>query len=209
MIISEISACKKSKDRCNVYVDGEFVCALFLDTILDFSLKAGAVIEQDLFEKIIYEDGCKKCFIKGCSLLSVRSRGEKELRQKLLEKGFSKEQVDVAMNMLIQRGYIDDISFAREYAEYLLKKGYGGFAIKQRLYQKGIDGETVCMVIEELDSDDNMAAALEYGKRAFAKALREDDTYKRKQKFIASMGRHGFGYEIAKNVYDRLVSEAD
>lgn len=209
MIITEISACKKSKDRCNIYIDGGFACALFSDTVLEYGLKTGKEISKENLEKITFEDGCKKCLMKGYYLLSFRSRGEKELRMKLMEKGFEKAQVDKAIDMLIRRGYIDDNSYASEYAEYLQKKGYGGFAIKQRLMRKGIDSDVISLVMEGISSEDNMEAALEYGRRAYVRASREEDKFKRKQKFLGAMSRHGFDYSTAKEVFERLEEDYD
>lgn len=208
MIITEIAACKKSKDRCNIYCEDGFVCALFFDTVLEYKLKPRLNIDNKQMEKIIFEDDCKRCFMKGCYLLSIRSRGEKELREKLKEKGFEKPVIEIAMDMLIKRGYIDDYAFATEYAEYLQKKGYGSFAVKQRLYQKGVDKEAIEMVMSEISKDDNIKAAMEYGRKAYVRALREEDCYKRRNKFIAAMGRHGFDYSIAKDVYENLEKES-
>ena len=76
MIITEIAACKKSKDRCNIYCEDGFVCALFFDTVLEYKLKPRLNIDNKQMEKIILEDDCNRCFMKGCYLLSIRSRGE-------------------------------------------------------------------------------------------------------------------------------------
>lgn len=209
MIITEISVCKKSKDRCNIYIDGGFSCALFFDTVAEYGLKKGKNIETDELDTIIYEDRCRLCYMKGCYLLSIRQRGERELGHKLAEKGFNSEEIAAAIDMLKSRGYIDDLAFAREYAEHLQKKGYGGFAIKQRLYQKGIDGDSINIAISELTHEDNEKAAMEYAKRAYARALREDDKYKRKNKFLSAMGRHGFDYGCAKEIFSILEKDHD
>ena len=104
MIITQISACKKSKDRCNIYVDGGFYCALFFDIAMEYGLKKGIEISREELDNIIREDRFKKCFFKGCALLSVRTRGEKELRLKLRDKEFSQEEIDRAITMLKSRG---------------------------------------------------------------------------------------------------------
>ena len=209
MIITEISACSRSKDRCNIYADGDFLCALFFDTAAEHSLKVGSIINKEQLEHMLFEDGCKKCYAKACKFLSMRGRSKKELCDKLKEKGFSKEQIEYAIDEADKRGYIDDDAFAREYAEYLLSRGYGGFVLKQKLFQKGIDKETADRVIEELSDGEQLRAAMDFGTKAFAKYAREEDAFKRRNKFYAAMSRHGFGFEAAKAVYERLSGETD
>lgn len=204
MIITDIKPCAKSNNRCNIYTDGAFSCALFLDTIEKRDLCVGKALNEKELEEIVFEDDCKKCLSKASALLGVRARSKKEIKDKLKEKGFNKEHIEYAITRLAENGYIDDESFAKEYAEYLMKKGYGGFAVKQRLFQKGIDRETAEKIVNALNDS---GAAYEYGKRAYAKYVREEDEKKRQNKFFAAMQRHGFDYDTAKSVYERLEND--
>lgn len=202
MVITAIEACKKSKNRFNIYSLDGFVCALFYDLISEYRLKVGVDIKRELLEKIAYEDDCMKCYQKACALLSMRSRSKGEIISKLKEKGYGSRVIDHTIRMLEERKYLDDDSFAGEYAEYLQSKGYGEYVIKQKLYEKGVDKELAAQAVEELCDQDS--AAMEYGAKAYVRACREDDLYKRKNKFLAAMARHGFGYDMARTVYGRL-----
>ena len=39
-VITEITAQKKKKDRCNIFVDGAFFCGLQAETVVKYRLKA-------------------------------------------------------------------------------------------------------------------------------------------------------------------------
>ena len=44
MIITDISECKKNKNRVNIFVDGSFAFALYLETAIQYGIKK----EQDI-----------------------------------------------------------------------------------------------------------------------------------------------------------------
>lgn len=204
MVITNIEQCKQSHNRCSIYCDGEFVCALFHDLIRENNLRIGMSVTREEMDKISIQDERLKCYSSACRFLSVRSRSEKEMRNKLYQKRYSTEAIGWTIDKLKERDYIDDDGFAMEYAEYLLKKGYGAFSIKQKLFEKGISASVAEEAISRLPKASAVEAAEEYGQRAYIRVCREDDLYKRRNKFYAAMSRHGFGYDIAREIYARL-----
>jgi regulatory protein len=74
--------------------------------------------------------------------LSIRARSRKELWAKLKEKGFDNHVVDRVLEHLLERGYLDDASFAGQWARNLaVNRLLGNRRIEMSLREKGIPAE--------------------------------------------------------------------
>lgn len=102
-----------------------------------------------LLERAAEKLGCiKKAFV----YLSYRALPVRMLWRKLIVAGFSEDAVSAAVELLKSRGYLDDESLCREYANALQRsKGYGAMRIKKELYSKGFDRECIELAVEELE----------------------------------------------------------
>jgi regulatory protein len=72
-------------------------------------------------------------------LLSRREYSQKELLTKLMQKGFSRIEIEPVLNELAENDWQSNARFAENYARARLRKGYGATAIRYELSQKGID----------------------------------------------------------------------
>ncbi|MEA1935845.1 MAG: regulatory protein RecX [Thermodesulfobacteriota bacterium] len=84
-------------------------------------------------------------------LLSVRGRSIKELRTRLKEKGFEEPVVEEVIARLIELKYLDDESFASQWARNLaVNRLYGNRRIEVSLSEKGIDRKLILQSIDEV-----------------------------------------------------------
>lgn len=91
-------------------------------------------------------------------LIEFRDRTEKEIRDKLLEKGYDENQVDEEIEFLKNYGYVNDLRYAERFTSDAINlKKWGKIRIRTELLRKGIDRETIDNVIEdaffEIDDD--------------------------------------------------------
>lgn len=87
--------------------------------------------------------------------LSFKDNTKKELYNKLIEKGYSEEESEEAINKCLYYGYINDSHYALSYIKSNnRKKGYS--IIKRELLLKGIEKETIEDIYSdmELNQDD-------------------------------------------------------
>jgi regulatory protein len=76
--------------------------------------------------------------------LSIRARSRKELRARLKEKGFDNHVVNRVIDYLRERGYLDDASFAVQWARNLaVNRLFGNRRIEMSLREKGIPAELI------------------------------------------------------------------
>ncbi len=72
-------------------------------------------------------------------MLARREHSQKELLNKLIQKGFSPSDIQPVLAELAKHDWQSDARFAENYARNRLRKGYGTTAIRYELNQKGID----------------------------------------------------------------------
>jgi regulatory protein len=76
-------------------------------------------------------------------LLARRAYSERELTEKMLAKGFTKQAVLRTVDRLLAQGYLNDAQLAADQVERLRQQGFGDERIRLRLVQKGLARETV------------------------------------------------------------------
>ena len=136
---------------------------------------------------------------KAVYYLQFSARTESELRKKLTGCGFSSASVDMAIDFVKQKRYLDDGEYARRFIERNQHKK----SKKQMRYElslKGIDREVLDLAFEDadLDEEEQIYAILE--KRGYSHG--EADIRER-QKMAAYLARKGFSYEAAAAAMER------
>ena len=83
-------------------------------------------------------------------LLGRRSYSERELFEKLTEKGYTPREAAGAVSKMREYGLVDDGQYARDLVELCLAKQKSRRAISETLRQHGIDKELILEMLEEL-----------------------------------------------------------
>jgi len=65
-----------------------------------------------------------------------------------MDRGFSQNQIESAVNECLRLNYLDDERFATAYARQLQRKGYGRHRIQQMLFAKGLPFQAVAACLE-------------------------------------------------------------
>jgi len=71
-------------------------------------------------------------------LLARREHGRRELRDKLLQRGFEPDRVEQVLAELAGEGLQSDERFTEAYLRQRRERGYGPLRIRQELQQRGI-----------------------------------------------------------------------
>ena len=203
MKITELSIQKKSKTRCNVYIDGAFVCGLDNFTVLKNGLKVGLEISSEKLEELQFESERDKALNYAFGYLSKYRKTEKELRAKLLEKGYLEQIVDYVMAKTKEYKFVDDKGYADSYVE-TYKRRKGSRLLKFELKRKGIDEEIVNEI--EVNADEEK----EYTKALIEKFFRNKEMTKENvQKLYRHLLAKGFSYDTAKSALYEVQNEID
>ena len=149
--------------------------------------------------------------------LGYAPRTCRQLKTKMAEKEFSAEAIEAVVQLLTDKGYLDDVAFARNYITNKTRySNYGRRRIVVDLLQRGVSKEDIQAAYEavlELDEENNNE--LEAAKRALAKRLgrkgidreirekrEKDEEHKERQRLMAYLMRRGFSYDTAKKAFE-------
>ena len=127
---------------------------------------------------------------KAQELLARRAHGKQELINKLKLRDFPAPEIDAAIRRLLEKGFLDDEAFARNFTEELFfRRGYGFYAVMARLRRKGLEAglceEVVKRFFAEVGAAEIAAVMINLIKR---RRPHEQD----KERLFAWLKRRGF-----------------
>jgi regulatory protein len=112
----------------------------------------------------------RTAYVDGLQLLGRRELSAKQLRDRLLERKHPREDVDRAIELLIENKALDDARVAGAYVRTALKiKGRGRLRIQRELQMMGIDKEVAAQALAEAFGDVDERALID---KALQKKLR-------------------------------------
>lgn len=139
-------------------------------------------------------------------LLKFRLRSEKELAQRLRQKGFSEEICLQTVKFLKEREFIDDRVFARRWIAGRLKRPFGLRRIRQELLQKGLDREIIAQAFSGAKEDYDEPVVVRHLAAERLLRLKGVEPVKARQRIYAYLMRRGFSPDLINNEINRLFS---
>ena len=135
------------------------------------------------------------------------------IRRKAKEKfeGITEAQLracaEFALKFAHDMGALDDTAYAGIATRSGVRSGRSKRAIAQKLAVKGIARETATAALQE--ADDLYAAIVMARKRAFGPFRKTDLDEKRQAKELSAFARGGFGFDLARKVFDMSLDDAE
>ncbi len=203
--ITKLEIQKKNKNRISIYINGTYALGVDKKIATLHGLMEGKVIDKEELKKTIRDEEQNKANNYAISLLSYRSRSEKEIENKMKGKGYDLDIIEDTLNFLRKYNYINDKNFAHEFTMEKSKK-YGRKRIKIELGQKGISDNIVDNVIDNIDEGGEYDLALELANKKM-KSYINDDRKAVYRKLGAFLGRRGFDYDIIRNVINKVLDK--
>jgi len=199
--ITAIKAQKRNRQRVSIFLDGEF--AFGLSRFVAAWLKPGRMLSEADIEHLQQEDTYEIAFQKALAFINHRPRSVEETRRRLLEKGFSEAVVEVTLEKLLEKRWLDDLDFARQWIENRNTfRPRSNRLLAYELRQKGVADDTITQALEVYAGDENTMAYQAGLKKAHqCRQETKPDFFKKVGGFLS---RRGFRYEIVKPTVDRL-----
>src|SRR6266540_3581209 len=108
--ITAITVQKRSPNRVNIYLDGEF--AFGLSRIVAAWLRVGQERSEEKIEQLQAEEARERAFQQAMLFLSYRARSESEIRQNLRKHEIPEPVIEQTLERLRQDGLANDNQFA-------------------------------------------------------------------------------------------------
>ena len=150
--ITAITAQEKKKDRCNLFIDGEFFAGISVETALKNRLKVGTEIDRKQLTEILVEDERASALNKALGYVSKALKTKKQVKDYLVRKGFSEDTVWYCIDKLKEYSYIDDCEYSKRYIDSV-SKTQGKRLVEYKLMQKGVKKQDISSAFDDCDID--------------------------------------------------------
>ena len=190
--ISKIQPQKRNRNRCSVFINGEYRFGVTKELLLKYDLKEDDQITEDEIQNLLLRDEKEKIRNRAYRLLSYRERSSREMRERLMHAGFDAHLVDDVVHGLIADDTLNDERFAQAFVQdYTRVKPKGNRFIFRELAKKGIAKETIENVLKTRDEQELLRQFIQ-------KKLKQLDPkdFKDRQKLIRRLLHHGFTPEL-------------
>jgi regulatory protein len=202
--ITALKAQAKSKERVNVYLDGEFAFGLAL--IHALWLKVGQRLSDVEIAELQAADTQEKALQRALNLIAYRPRSVREVKQRLQKAGVDDKQIEAIVGRLHEAGLLDDAAFSNQWLDSRLRANpRSQRMIRWELRQKGVSADQIDKAIAEANVSDEEVAVLAARKKLprFAKL----EPRERKRKLMDFLARNGFDYETISSVVNKVLDE--
>ena len=201
MTITQLQETKKG--RFSVFADGEFLFSVHKDTfLLRPELAVGRQVTVETLEEIRLEDEALSCKEKALTLLEYSSHSAGRLAEKL-RRHYPPETVEQVVQRLRELGLLDDLDYGRRLAADLLNlRGYSLGRVRQTLYQRRLDKETIDQVMGELSEIDQIAPIVALVNKKYLQKLREP---RGREKGAAALQRRGYRYDEIREALSQVT----
>ena len=142
MTVTGVIVQEKNKERCNLFIDGEFKTGLSIAPAVKFGFKKGKILNEKILNDIISDDAITDAQVKAVGYISGASKTAKQVANYLAKKGYMEEQIVLVVNHLKDSGLINDMAYAKNFIETVGDK-QGRRLIEFKLLKKGIKKEDI------------------------------------------------------------------
>ena len=139
--------------------------------------------------------------------LNDRERTVGEMRGHLARLGLGHEEIDGALQVLIGRGHLDDVRFARLFAQDKRElEDWGTDRISRALSRRGLDREIVEDALRPISSESEFERAVDLLRRRFP--VPPSDRRER-DRALGVLARKGYDSELALEALTAYARDAD
>jgi regulatory protein len=140
-------------------------------------------------------DARQRAFERALKSISVRERTESEVGDFLVRRGYEREVIGDVVRSLREEGLVDDAGYARRFAEdRRLIDQWGTDRIARDLARRGIGLDLIEGALAGIDTDDEMATAIQLLDRRFPMPFEGD---RERDKAWRMLVRRGYEPELA------------
>jgi len=194
MKITAIKQQVKRAERYSIYVDGKYAFSLSEGGLLKAGLGINQEVSQAKLAELQETAVLDKGYDRALNLISRRPRSEWELQDYLKRKDYEPDAIQKILNMLSDRGYVNDADFARRWVESRrLLKATSKRRLRQELKQKRVPDEIIDEALAADETDEQSVL-----KELIAKK-RQQTCYQDKLKLMQYLSRQGYNYDDIKS----------
>jgi regulatory protein len=151
--------------------------------------------------------GYPKALNTALRILTGRDHSKSELIRKLKQRGFSPEDIAKAVSECERLDYINDERTAGVYINQMIRKGHGLNRIRHEMNKKGLTGQRIQNILDQIESDiDEAQGAERILEKNIKRFEREKDLKKRRDKIYRFLYARGFSQDTIRKLINNYES---
>ena len=200
MIVSSIR--KLSSERFIVRIDDREIKTT-ANVLAQFRLFEGRELETESFDEFAAESARALAREHALEILSRRAMSEKELKQKLMEKGYDASLAEYCTGWLADRHYLNDEEYARLLVRHYTSKGYGPGRIRSEFICRGISRDLWEEALDERPEEKDKLSDM------LRSRLKGDYSKENIRRVSASLFRRGFSWDEIRSAIASLEMDTE
>ncbi len=203
-VVTALEVHQRDRECIKLFLDDEY--ALDLPLMQAARLSPGQQLTPAEVSELSDVGALQAAFDRAVRFLANRPRSVEEIRRHLVKKEVPDSHLAAVIERLLQRGYVDDLEFARYWVANRDRfKPMGSRALRYELRQKGVDDEIINSLLAEVDEEESAyraATARVSRYRGFTRLVF-------RQKLGALLRRRGFSESTISDVALRLQAQLE
>lgn len=202
MLILKVQQHPRHKDILNLTLSDDTILTISREVYFKNKLRDGKELNEEELAGLLKEERYNSCFQASLNLLKYRPRSERELKQRLLSKGFPPDAAKEIILKLKSMSLIDDSAFASLWVDSR-KNSKSRRVLNLELRKKGVSSDISGQVTSSLDEE---STALAIGKKK-ARSLSGIPQREFQRKILSHLLQKGFDYEISRKTVRVIMLE--
>jgi len=209
--ITKLTPGVRDPNRVNVFLDGRFAFSLDVAQVVDLGVKIDQEISPERLAELRDASEFGKMYQRALEWVLTRPHSIREAKNYLRRRKIKRRQLnrqreregkkplaefrddmmDLVLERLITKGYLDDEKFATYYIENrYVRRGISHKRLRAELQKKGVDSDIINRLLsqEARDEDEEIM-------KMIAKKRKKYDDFR----LVNYLVRQGFGYQQAKD----------
>ena len=205
-IVTKIELIGTDGVKCRLYMDHHYIGDYHLETIYRLHIDKDKEVEPTLLEAMEKEEQLLACKNYGVRLVSRSLYTEKQIEQKMTQRGYEASVIEETLQLLKEYGYINDTYYSEAFiknAQNVSK--YGKRRIKMLMQQKSVASKTIAQSIENhFDADIEFENAMKLAEKKYEQ-IKNEEIIKVKAKLYRYLAYRGFENDLINRVIKQIT----
>lgn len=175
-----------------------------LSVVAEFSLYTGRELGDEELKAVISASELGRCKDRAMRIIGARAMSQRELYDRLIEKGESEENAAAALAWLVELRFMDDMEYAAMLVRHYSAKGYGKNRVRDELYRHKVPRMYWDEALEQMPEQDDTIDRLLRRKLKSSKPDRAE-----LKKTSDALLRRGFSWEEIRSAISRYNSNIE
>lgn len=170
-----------------------------------YGLSVGQVVDREELDALKDQEQVVKAYHLALKYLTYKDYTYVKMQKKLADKGdFDDIQIDMTMDLLVQKNLIDDVEYTRNYFQKAVRLGLGVNKIVYNLKRDGVSPFVIDEFLAEYSQDVEYDKALE-----IVQKLYNENTTKPQYALIQNIKNKLFNKGFSQDVVERAINDFD